>query len=315
MRRGQRSRWRRALVAGSLLSASGFLPACDASSGSTDSTSPHGGFVVRVVAAENFWGNIAAQLGGVHAQVISIITNPTTDPHSYEPTTLDAVALASAQLVVENGIGYDPWAGHLLAADDVSSTVLNVGTLLGVPVGGNPHRWYNPGDVERVITRIVADLEALDPADRGYFSARERWFENVALRPYRRLVARIRARYAGTKVGASESIFAMLAPALGLDLITPPSFLKAISEGTDVSAADKETIDAQIAHHLIQIYVYNSQNVTPDVRAQLSQVIAAHIPVATITETLAPAGSTYEAWQTRELEGIEAALARAMRPS
>jgi zinc/manganese transport system substrate-binding protein len=102
----------------------------------------------------------------------------------------------------------------------------------------------------------------------------------------------------------------MLAPVLGLDLITPYSFLKAVSEGTDVSAGDKETIDDQISHHLIKIYVYNSQNVTPDVQAQLQEVQTAHIPSTTITETLQPAGSTYQAWQVRQLRGIEAALAR-----
>jgi len=103
----------------------------------------------------------------------------------------------------------------------------------------------------------------------------------------------------------------MLAPALGLKLITPYSFLKAISEGTDVTAADKLTIDNQISHHLIKIYVYNSQNVTPDIQVQLNEVRAAHIPVATITETLQPVGATFQAWQTRQLLGIQAALARA----
>ena len=103
----------------------------------------------------------------------------------------------------------------------------------------------------------------------------------------------------------------MLALALGLKLITPYSFLKAISEGTDVTAADKLTIDNQIRHHLIKIYVYNSQNVTPDVQSPLAEVKAAHIPTATITETLVPASATYQAWQVRELQGIQAALAKA----
>jgi zinc/manganese transport system substrate-binding protein len=103
----------------------------------------------------------------------------------------------------------------------------------------------------------------------------------------------------------------MLAPSLGLNLITPYSFLKAISEGTDVSAGDKATIDNQIKNHQIKIYVYNSQNVTPDVQAQLTQVRAEHIPYATITETLAPPTSTYQAWQTSQLLGIQAALAKA----
>ena len=158
--------------------------------------------------------------------------------------------------------------------------------------GGNPHRWYNPSDVQTVIGEMVKDFQKLDPADSAYFSAQRTQFNTVALAKYHATIAAIKAKYAGTKVGASESIFAMLAPALGLDLITPYSFLKAISEGTDVSAADKQTIDQQIASHEIKIYVYNSQNVTPDVQAQLSEVKAQHIPYATITETLAPATAT-----------------------
>ena len=275
-------------------------------------TARAGGTVVRVVAAENFWGSIARQIGGTHAHVVSIITNPNTDPHSYEPTPADARTLADAQFVIENGIGYDPWVPKLLAADSGSPTVLDVGDVVGVADGGNPHRWYNPSDVQTVITQLVADFSRLDRADVAYFPARAVAFNTVALKQYDATIAAIRSNYAGVPVGASESIFAMLAPALGVDLITPPTFLKAISEGTEVSAADKETIDAQIKGHEIKVYVYNSQNVTPDVEAQLTEVKAEHIPYATITETLAPASATYQAWQTRQLLGIQAALARAV---
>jgi zinc/manganese transport system substrate-binding protein len=267
--------------------------------------------VIQVAAAENFWGSIASQIGGAHTRVVSIITNPDTDPHSYEPNARDARTLAFAQLVIENGIGYDPWVPKLLAADQGHPIVLDVGRLLGVGTGSNPHRWYNPADVQTVIGQITSDLQAIDPAERSYFVARETNFNTVALRPYHAAISAIKARYAGWPVGASESIFAMLAPALGLDLITPYSFLKAISEGTDVSAADKQTIDRQIKGHVIKVYVYNSQNVTPDVQAQLTEVKAAHIPYATITETLAPARATYQAWQTGQLLGIQAALAAA----
>ena len=179
--------------------------------------------------------------------------------------------------------------------------MLDVGARLGLVDGGNPHRWYNPGDVQIVIQQLVTDFQRLDPADSAYFAQQQTRFDTVALKPYDAAIAAIRAKYSGTPVGASESIFAMLAPALGLDLITPPSFLKAISEGTDVSAADKETIDNQISDHQIKIYVYNSQNVTPDVQAQLTEVKAEHIPYATITETLQPASATYQAWQTSQL--------------
>jgi zinc/manganese transport system substrate-binding protein len=266
--------------------------------------------VIQVVAAENFWGSIAAQVGGRHARVVSIITSPTADPHVYEPTAADARTIVQSQLVIENGVGYDPWAARMLATSS-GQTVLDVGEVVGVPVGGNPHRWYNPADVQAVIATLVADFSRIDPADRAYFRAQAARFDHIALRRYHALISTIRSKYAGTPVGASESIFAMLAPALGLKLITPDSFLKAISEGTDVTAADKLTIDNQIRKHLIKIYVYNSQNITHDVQVQLAEAKAQHIPTATITETLVPPTSSYQAWQVRQLQGIEAALAKA----
>jgi zinc/manganese transport system substrate-binding protein len=301
--------WRRCAAALIVPAALGLVAGCSTASGST---TPLGhSRVIQVVAAENFWGSIASQLGGKHVHVVSIITNPSTDPHSYEATAADARSIAQARLVIENGIGYDPWAARLIGADQESQDVLDVGQLLGVPDGANPHRWYNPADVLAVVRKLTADYTRLDPADEHYFASRRTWFTTVALRQYDALVARIKATYSGTPVGASESIFAMLAPALGLRLITPYSFLRAISEGTEVSAGDKQTIDNQISHHLIQIYVYNSQNVTPDVQAQLAAAKAAHIPVTTITETLVPPTATYQAWQVRQLQGIEAALAKA----
>ncbi len=291
-----------------------LLAACGSASGGPPATSATtGGAIIRVVAAENFWGSIASQIGGKRVQVTSIITNPDTDPHSYEPTTADARALAGAQFVIENGIGYDPWVPRLLGADTSKPIVLNVGEVVDVAPDGNPHRWYNPADVQSVIHQLVLDYRRIDPAGAAYFARQAGHFDAVDLQQYHSAIAAIRAKYAGTPVGASESIFAMLAPALGLDLITPPTFLKAISEGTDVSVADKETIDRQIKSHAIRIYVYNSQNVTPDIQAQLVEVKAEHIPYATITETLAPASATYQAWQTRQLFGIEAALAKADR--
>ena len=285
------------------------LTACSTAAGGT--TSPVGGNrVIQVAAAEDFWGSIAAQIGGRHAHVISIITSPTADPHIYEPTAADARMLAQAQVVLENGVGYDPWVARQLATNP-GQAVLDVGKVVGVPAGGNPHRWYNPADVQAVVGTLVADFSRVDPTDRAYFKAQQAHFNDIALRRYHSLISAIRNRYAGTPVGASESIFAMLAPALRLKLITPYSFLKAISEGTEVTAADKLTIDRQIRNHLIKIYVYNSQNITHDVQVQLAEAKAHHIPTATITETLVPPTSTYQAWQVRQLQGIEAALAKA----
>jgi zinc/manganese transport system substrate-binding protein len=265
-----------------------------------------------VVAAENFWGSIASQLGGSRVTVTSIIDNPNADPHDYEPTAADARSFATASFVIENGVGYDPWAQRLLDANPVPSrAVLDVGTLVGEPTGGNPHRWYSPTDVQRVIDAITTQYMKIDPGNASYFTEQRTAFETKGLAQYHAIIAEIKSRYAGTPVGASESIFALMAPALGLKLITPPSFLTAISEGTEPTAADKATIDHQIATHEIEVYVYNSQNATPDVQRQIDEARAAGIPVSTITETLVPAGATFQAWQVAQLQALEAALHQA----
>jgi len=248
-------------------------------------------------------------------EVTSIITNPNADPHDYEPTTADARSFASAAFVIVNGIGYDPWADRLLAANPVPGrAVLNVGTLVGVPAGGNPHRWYSPPDVQRMLDAITARYKRLDPMGVSYFDQQRSSLETKGLAGYQRLISDIRARYAGMPAGASESIFALMTPALGLNLLTPPSFLTAISEGTEPTAADKAAIDQQIQSHQIKVYVYNRQNATPDVQRQIEEARGAGIPVATITETLAPAGASFQAWQVRQLQGLEAALSQAMAP-
>ncbi len=304
--RAARSRTLPALIVGLSL----ILTGCGGASGSSPASSSSGR--IQVVAAENFWGSIAAQLGGSRVAVTSIIVNPNTDPHSYEPTASDGVALARSQVAIVNGIGYDSWASRLLEANPSGSRVLlNVGTLLGLKEGDNPHQWYSPSSVQRVVDQIVADYKRRDPADAAYFEQRRTAFETVGLAEYDRLRSEIRARYAGVPVGYSESIFQPLGEDLGLKLLTPYSFAKAIAEGTDVSAADKQTVDRQAETHAIKVWVYNSQNATPDVQRVNQLATAAHIPITTITETLAPASATFEQWQSAELLRLIAALHQA----
>jgi len=284
--------------------------------GSATTTPPASSVVstgpLRVVAAENFWGSVAAQLGGNRVAMTAIISNPNTDPHDYEPTPADARTIAQAQFVIVNGIGYDPWAPKLLAANPTSGRViLTVGDLVGVKAGGNPHRWYSPSDVHKVIDQITADYKQLDPAGAAYYDAQRATYLTKSLAPYTDLIATIKAKYAGTPVGASESIVVPMAQALGLDLITPPGFLNAISEGTDVTASDKATADAQIKNKEIKVYIYNTQNATPDVQAQVDAAKAAGIPIVSVTETLAPETSTFQDWQVAQLRDLQAALAKA----
>jgi zinc/manganese transport system substrate-binding protein len=267
---------------------------------------------IRVVAAENFWGSIAAQLGGGRVAVTSLITNPATDPHSYEPTAADGIAIARSQMAIVNGIGYDTWASKLLEASPSSSReVLDVGSLTGLDGGANPHQWYSPAAVQHVVDGIVSDYKRLDPADAAYFDGRARALETHALAEYDRLRSEIRSRYAGVPVGYSESIFQPLGQDLGLRLLTPSSFARAIAEGTDVSAADKQTVDRQAETGAIKVWIYNSQNATPDVQRVNELARAAQIPITTITETLVPASATFEQWQAAQLRSLQAALHKA----
>ena len=310
--REQNPLWRRAALAWLLALALLVCAAVLAGCGGGAAGASGGGGRVRVVAAENFWGSIASQLGGSKVSVKSIIVNPDTDPHSYEPTAADGVALAESQMAVVNGIGYDAWASKLIDANPSSSrVVLNVGDLLALKEGDNPHQWYSPSSVRRVIDQIVADYKRLDPEDGAYFDQQRTAFDANGLAQYNRLIAAIRSRYAGVPVGYSESIFQPLGAALGLKLLTPYSFAKAIAEGTDVSAADKQTVDAQAQRRQIKVWIYNSQNATPDVQRVNTLARAAGIPIATITETLSPASASFEQWQVAELMSLQQALHRA----
>jgi len=275
-------------------------------------TSAAGHGRIEAVAAENFWGSIATQLAGSKAKVTSIIVNPNTDPHSYDPSPADARTFAGAQFAIINGIGYDGWASRLVAANPLKGRVtLDVGDLLGLQDGDNPHQWYSPTSVARVVAAITADLMALAPKDAGYFKGRQHAFLTTGLASYHALIAQIRARYRGVPVGYSESIFKPLGDALGLRLLTPYSFAKAIAEGTDVTAADVQAVDRQARQRLIKVWVFNSQNVTPEVQRVNQLARAAGIPIATVTETLSPASDSFQQWQVLELRGLQRALARA----
>lgn len=295
------------------LTLAGLLMGCatapPASDGPDQST---GNGKIAVVAAENFWGSIAAQLGGERVTVHNIIANPDADPHDYEPTAADGRAVATAQYVIANGVDYDPWVAKLIDANPTPGrTVLTVGELVGVEEGGNPHRWYSPDDVDRVIDQIATDYKRIDPANAAYFDQQKQTYETQGLGRYNQLIAEMKRKYSGTSIGASESIVIPLAEDLGLTVITPESFLDAVSEGADPTGGDKITVDQQIKTKQIKIFVFNSQNSTPDVAALVTAAKDQGIPVATITETPVPPTANFQDWQVEQLQGIEQALSQA----
>lgn len=266
---------------------------------------------LSVVAAESFWGSVAAQLGGERVHVTSIVHSSGADPHDFEATPRDARRMAAAQYVIVNGAGYDPWAGDVLSANPADGrVVLDVGALLGVRDGENPHRWYFPADVERVIEQIVTDYERLDPGHRDYFEAQRAHFESDALARYRGLLDQIKTEFSGAPVGASETFFDGVALATALDVRTPRGFREAISEGTEPSAGDRATVEHQLRDRQVRVFAYNEQNATPDVASLVDEATRAGIPVVAFTET-PPDNVSFQDWQTRQLEALLDALTRA----
>ncbi|MGH7687841.1 MAG: metal ABC transporter solute-binding protein, Zn/Mn family [Candidatus Dormibacteria bacterium] len=263
---------------------------------------------IHVVAAENFWGSIVTQLGGTHVSVTSIVSDPNADPHDYQSSASNARAFATAQYVILNGAGYDNWASSLLDANQSSSrTVFTVADLLGKKEGDNPHFWYSPSYVTQVADRITGDLSKVDSGDASYF-AQQRATLTSDLKPYTDRIGAIKQQFSGRKVAATESIFVYMASALGLDLISPPEFMQAVSEGNDPPASTVTAFQQQLQTGQATVLVYNQQTAT-DVTTNLRQLASQkNIPIVGVTETIQPPDTSFELWQVGELNDLQNAL-------
>jgi zinc/manganese transport system substrate-binding protein len=269
--------------------------------------------VINVVAAEDFWGSLAAQLGGRAVHVTSIITNPNADPHEYEASTAVARTFGGANYVILNGAGYDDWAAKILAANpERRRVVLVVADLLGKRPGDNPHFWYDPDYVFRVIDRISSDYRSIEPADAKYFHQRLGAVE-ASFGSYRELLSSIRRADAGVRVASTESIFQYLARALDLNLVTPYPFMQAVAEGYDPPVGAVASFEREISAHGFHLLVYNVQTVSALTTNIREQVAAEHIPIVGISETLRPQSATFQQWMVSELTNISQALAGGSR--
>jgi zinc/manganese transport system substrate-binding protein len=278
------------------------------SSHTTSSTTPSSSGLIQIVAAENFWGSLISQLGGTHVNVLSIVTNPNADPHEYESNTADAKAIANARLVIVNGAGYDTWALLLIAASNTpNQMVLNVQELINQTVGANPHFWYSPYYVNETVAAMYKDLCSIDPTNTAYYTQQYSALK-ASLAVYNGRIDEIKTQFGGVKVGSTESIFVYLANATGLDLVSPPAFMQAVSEGNDPPAQSIVQFDNLITNGTIKMLVYNSQTVTPltqNIEALANQT---RIPVVPISETVQPPTAVFQDWMNSELIAIQNAL-------
>lgn len=263
---------------------------------------------LQVVAGENFWGSLVAQLGGSKVNVTSIVSDPNADPHEYESDTKDARAFATAKYVVLNGAGYDSWGDKLLSASPNSGRkVLTVANLLGKKDGDNPHFWYNPAYVNKVVAQMDKDLIALDPSDKSYFQQQDQKLQ-ASLAGYQSRIASIKKQYAGTKVAATEDIFAYLAQVAGLDLISPPPFIEAVAEGNDPPTSSVVQFQQQLQSGQPKVLVYNEQTVTPLTTNMKKLAADNNIPIVGVTETIQPPDESFQTWMNAEIASLQNAL-------
>ncbi|HTT46178.1 MAG TPA: zinc ABC transporter substrate-binding protein [Thermoplasmata archaeon] len=269
--------------------------------------------VINVVAAENFWGSLVAQLGGNQTSVLSIVSDPNADPHEYESNTSDAVAITNAQFIIVNGVGYDDWALQLISAESTpGQVVLNVGQLTGVTVGGgvvsgNPHQWYNPIYVNTTVAAMYSDLVKISPGEKSYFSQNYAVLNSSLAQLYGEATS-IKQHFAGTEVAATEDIFVYLANFTNLNLVSPPEFMEAVAEGDDPPAQSVVVFQCQLESGHVSVLVYNEQTVTP-ITANLKAIASSHnVPIVGVTETIQPPDVTFQAWMYSQYLALYNAL-------
>ena len=263
---------------------------------------------ITAIAVENFYGNILKQLGRQCVNVTSVLSDPSADPHEYQPTANDAKSYQAAQLIVENGLGYDDFSDRIIATLSRKPVVLNVGNMLGLKVGDNPHVWYSPDYVEKIAQAMTEALKQTAPSAGSYFDGQAGVFSN-SLAPYRAALAQLQTRFNGTPVGSTESIFAYMASAAGLSLVSPPAFMKAVSEGNDPAARDLALFQDQITKHQIKVLVYNTQTVTNLTDQLKTMATTNNIPIVGVSETMPLDATSFQDWQTSQLRQLIKALA------
>ena len=261
---------------------------------------------IPIVAAENFYGDVAQQIGGAQVKVTSVLSNPDQDPHLFEASPSVARNISGARIAIQNGVDYDPWMTKLLgAARSADRSVIVVADLIGKKSGDNPHIWYDPATMLALAKTLADDLATADPAHRAEYQQRLSAFED-SLKPVQASIAALRARTAGTPVTATEPVFGYMFDALGMQ-VRNAGFQLAVMNDTEPSASDVAAFETDLKTHQVKLLVYNSQ-ASDKIAAHMEALAkASHIPVVAVTET-EPAGKTYQAWIQDEVAAVAKAL-------
>jgi zinc/manganese transport system substrate-binding protein len=302
-RRGRACRLLSGAVA--LLSATVSATAC----GQTVSAAPAG--VVSAVGAENEYADVIAQIGGPYVRVSAVVSNPNTDPHAFESSPAVASEVATAGLVVQNGLGYDDFMTQIEKAEPKTGRhVVDVQQLLGRPdTTANPHLWYSPTTMPEVAAAVGQALSMLAPEHAGYFRGRVATFDQ-SLRSWTSQLAALRARFGGTPVATTEPVADYLLDAAGLQDRTPFTFQADLMNGTDPAPQDVAT-EEHLLDGRVKALVYNHQVTDPLTEQLLAEARSHHVPVVGVYETM-PSGYDYQSWMVAETQALRRALAQGL---
>lgn len=298
----------RRVALGAVVLAMAFLGAACSSATTTPSGGTNG--TISAVAAENEYASVLNQIGGQYVTVNAVMSNPNTDPHTYESSPQVAQEVSAAQLVIQNGLGYDTFMDTIEAASPSSTRkVIDVQKLLGLPDDTpNPHIWYDPKTMPAVATEIVSDLSALEPANADYFKANETKFV-AALGPWLTAMAQFKSAYPNTPVAVTEPVPDDMLTAAGANDMTPWTFQADIMNGVDPSPQDIATQEGLFTNHSVKAFLYNQQVTDSLTQTLLTMASQNGIPVVGVYETMPTPGYTYQSWMLAEVQALQNAVA------
>ena len=282
------------------------LSACTAAAGG-GTADPKG--VISAIGAENQYGDVIGQVGGAYVTVTSIMSNPNTDPHTFEASAQVAQEINGAQLVVQNGVGYDGFMNSLESTAGGGHKIIDVQQLLGLPDSTpNTHLWYKPGTKQGVANAVATDLGDLQPSHATYFKARAASFI-AELHAWTAAMDAFKGKYPDTPVATTEPVADYMLQAVGADNLTPWALQADIMNGTDPSAQDVAAQQALFTQHKVKVFLYNQQ-VTDSLTESFIQLAKQNnIPVVGVYETMPTPGYDYQSWMVAEVQALTKAVA------
>ena len=296
------------LAAALLASACSSSPAAPSAAGGTSAAAASTA-KITAIGAENEYADVISQVGGRYVQASSIMSNPNTDPHTFEASPAVAREISAARLVVQNGVGYDDWATTIEnAAPSDGRKVIDVQQLLDLPDSTpNPHLWYDPSTMPAVANAIAADLGQIDPAHAPYYKANAASFI-ASLAAWGKALATFKAAHPGTPVATTEPVADYMLQAAGTDNLTPWTFQADIMNGTDPSPQNTALQDSLFTQHKVKVFLYNQQVTDSLTESFIKLANENGIPVVGVYETMPTPGYTYQTWMEAEVNALNKAV-------